>query len=246
MTSVLIKRTLDVLFSLIGLLALSPILLICMLLIYLQDFSSPLFLGERIGKNGRPFRMYKLRSMVSNASALGGVSTSADDKRITPVGAFVRKFKLDEIMQLVNVCAGSMSLVGPRPNVLVDTCRYTEVEQKILTIKPGITDFASIVFSDEGEILEGSADPDLEYNRVIRPWKSRLALFYIDNQSTLVDLLLIFITVASVVSRRWALARCAAMLQRLGANDDLIEVTLRQSELVPSAPPGAQDIVTKL
>ena len=135
--------------------------------------------------------MVKFRSMIIDASASGVDSTASDDKRITTIGRIVRKFKIDEIPQLFNVMIGDMSFVGPRPNVESETRMYSKVEQRILSVKPGITDFSSIVFSDEGDILKGSDDPDLKYNQIIRPWKSRLALLYIDNRTLMIDIKII-------------------------------------------------------
>ena len=121
--------------------------------------------------------MYKLRTMIINADSTGVDSTSSNDNRITSVGKFIRKFKIDEISQLINVLLGDMSLVGPRPNVLREILMYTDLEKELLTVKPGITDFASIVFSDEGEILSDSDDPDIDYNQLIRPGKGYLGNF---------------------------------------------------------------------
>ena len=137
--------------------------------------------------------------MIVNAESSGVDSTSSNDSRITKLGSYLRKFKLDEIPQLINVLFGQMSLVGPRPNVKRETDMYTNEEKLILNIRPGITDF-SIVFSDEGEILKGSKDPDLDYNKLIRPWKSRLAIFYIKNSTILIDIKIIYITVYSLFS----------------------------------------------
>ena len=117
-------------------------------------------------------------------------STSLNDSRITVVGNIIRKYKIDELAQLINVLNGSMSLVGPRPNVKRETDLYTLQEKLILSVKPGITDFSSIVFSDEAEILEGKEDPNISYNQLIRPWKSRLAIIYVKKkQITLLKIL---------------------------------------------------------
>ena len=176
------KRVFDLFCSIIGIFVLIPIFLPVLLLVYIQDFRSPLFIADRIGKNFTSFKMIKIRSMIVNSND-GFQSTSSNDPRITHIGYFIRKFKLDELSQLVNVCLGQMSLVGPRPNVKSETDEYTNIEKKLLSVKPGITDFSSIVFSDEGEILKESDDPDLDYNQLIRPWKSRLGIFYIENRS---------------------------------------------------------------
>mgnify|MGYP000253332161 CR=1 FL=1 len=166
-----------------------------MFLVWLDDRHSPFYISNRVGKGGGIFRIYKLRSMVKNADKSGVSSTAEDDNRITTVGHLIRKFKLDELPQLWNVFKGDMSLVWPRPNTEAGTDFYTSAEKKILNVRPGITDFSSIVFSDEGNILAGSDDPDLKYNQVIRPWKSRLAIFYIDHSSFVIDIKILFIKI---------------------------------------------------
>jgi len=193
--------------------------------------------------NGQ-FRMVKLRSMVVNAAKSGVSSTSADDRRITPIGHFIRRFKLDEFMQLWNVLKGDMSLVGPRPQVEIEVSLYTESEMRMLTVKPGITDLASIVFSDEGDILAGSDNPDLKYNHVIRPWKSRLALLYIDHQSLLLDVRIILLTVLAILSRESALAKVVEILTGWGADDLVVRMAGRKEPLMPYPPPGAGLIVS--
>jgi len=179
----MIKRFFDVLASLVGLAFFLPILIPVLFLIWKYDKKSPFYIAPRVGKNEKIFKMLKLRSMIVNADKTGVASTSNNDLRITPIGQKIRKYKLDELVQLWNVLLGDMSLVGPRPNVKSETDLYTDVEKKLLSVKPGITDFSSIVFSDEGKILEGKKNPDLTYNQLIRPWKSRLGLSYIDHQS---------------------------------------------------------------
>jgi lipopolysaccharide/colanic/teichoic acid biosynthesis glycosyltransferase len=188
--------------------------------------------------------MVKLRSMRIGADKSGVDSTSAGDSRITPVGHFIRRYKLDELTQLWNVLIGDMSLVGPRPNVERETRLYTEIEQRLLTVKPGITDYASIDFADEGDILQGQPDPDLAYNQLIRPWKSRLGLFYIEQRSLVLDLKLIFLTAVTIVSREKALRAVTQDLERRGAPADLVRVARRIDRLVPHAPPGASSVVT--
>ena len=164
--------------------------------------------------------------------------------RITRVGHLIRKFKLDELTQLLNVLKGDMSLVGPRPNVQRETDLYTDAEKKLLSVRPGITDFSSIVFSDEGDILEGQEDPDIAYNQLIRPGKSRLGLFYIEQRSLMVDIQLIWFTVMAILSRDKALRSVSALLARAGAEDALVELAKRQAPLVATPPPGAKNIVT--
>jgi len=239
----MVKRFLDIMISLFGLIVFSPILLVVMLLIWIQDRHSPFYIAPRVGKDEKLFNMVKLRSMVINADKSGVDSTSANDTRITPVGHFIRRYKLDEVIQLWNVLLGDMSLVGPRPNVKSETDMYTKEELKLLSVKPGITDFASIVFSDEGEILKDKSDPDLAYNQLIRPWKSRLGLVYIDHRSLLLDMATIFYTLVSVFSRSTALQWVVKKLSSIKSDETLIRVASRTEALYPYPPPGSSSIV---
>jgi len=137
-----------------------------------------------------------------------------------------------------------MSLVGPRHQVLRDVELYTDEERHLLDVRTGVTDFSSIVFSDEGDILEGSDDPDLRYNQVIRPWKSRLGLFYVEKRSFFIDIYIIVLTVIAIVSRPLALSDVQHVLKKLNADDQLINVAKRTSPLQPFPPPGSDEIVT--
>ena len=239
-----LKRVVDILLSLIGLILASPILIPVMILVWKQDRHSPFYVAERMGKNEKPFKMIKLRSMIKNADAQGIDSTSANDMRITPVGHFIRSYKLDELTQLWNVLKGDMSLVGPRPNVKRETDLYTSQEKVLLSVKPGITDFASIVFSDEGEILADKADPDIAYNQLIRPGKSKLGLFYIQEKNLLVDLSLILFTAMAIVSKRRALKAVVGLLKVLRAPQELLDIASREKPLTPQPPPGSTQVVT--
>jgi lipopolysaccharide/colanic/teichoic acid biosynthesis glycosyltransferase len=181
--------------------------------------------------------------MVINADSSGVDSTSSNDTRITPIGRIIRKFKLDEITQLWNVFKGDMSLVGPRPNVKAETELYTIDEKILLSVRPGITDLSSIVFSDEGDILENKEDPDLAYNQLIRPWKSRLGLIYIKNQTFLLDMQLILCTVIAIFSRSMATTWVTKKLQKLGVDKNVVTISKREVELYPFPPPGSDKIV---
>ena len=239
------KRLLDVTAALFGLVLLSPLLVILSIAIWLQDYHSPFYIAPRMGRGEKPFRMVKFRSMVIRADKTGVDSTAGDDPRITALGRFIRRFKLDEIPQLWNVLWGEMSLVGPRPNVERETVLYTSEEKRLLSVRPGITDLASIVFADEGEILQGSADPDLRYNQVIRPWKSRLGLLYVDAPSKVLrDLKVIMLTVRGALDRSAALEGVYEMAAGLGASPELLEIVSRRNPLPVGAPPGASEIVT--
>jgi lipopolysaccharide/colanic/teichoic acid biosynthesis glycosyltransferase len=182
--------------------------------------------------------------MVVNADKMGGSSTAVTDRRVTPIGQFVRAYKLDELIQLWNVVRGDMSFVGPRPQVLVDAALYTEAEKRMLTVRPGITDPASIVFSDEGDILKGSADPDLLYHQIVRPWKSRLALLYIAKRSFFVDIWLILLTLVAIGSRSTALQAIQKLVQHWGADSLLQRMARREEPLLPYPPPGATQVVS--
>lgn len=233
----MLKRIFDLSFSIIALLLLSPILVGVMVTIWLSDFHSPLYIASRVGKGGNPFKMAKLRSMIPDADKKGIFSTASDDQRITRIGRLIRRYKLDEFCQLWNVLVGNMSLVGPRPNVVSEVQRYTENEKKILSVVPGMTDFSSIVFSDENEILEGKSDPDSVYNELIRPWKSRLALIYIETRSFSLDLKLIACTVVNFISRKHALEMVKRLLQKRDVSEDILRVVTRENKLEPFPPP---------
>ncbi len=238
------KRLFDVIMSFVGLIVASPILVPTMIAVWLQDFHSPFYIAPRVGKDGKLFKMVKMRSMVVSADRLGVDSTSAADPRITHVGRFVRKYKSDELTQLWNVLKGDMSLVGPRPNVKRETDIYTEEERRLLSVRPGITDMASIVFADENEILKDSEDPDIDYNQLIRPWKSRLGLLYVQNRSLALDVRLVMLTAIAIFSRERALEGVQKILADLGADNMLKQVSRRQNPLMPYPPPGATEIVT--
>lgn len=241
----MIKRAFDIAASALGLVLASPILLPVMFLVWWQDKKSPFYVAPRVGKGGKLFRMVKLRSMVVNADRTGVDSTAANDMRITPVGHFIRRYKLDELSQLWNVLKGDMSLVGPRPNVERETRMYSTEERKLLSVRPGITDYASIVFADEGEILKLHADADIAYNQLIRPWKGHLGIFYIEHCSIWLDLKLVALTALAIVSRRAALKQIASDLRARGAAAQLVEIAARQSDLEPMPPPGFSSVITE-
>jgi lipopolysaccharide/colanic/teichoic acid biosynthesis glycosyltransferase len=241
----ILKRAFDIIIAGAGLLLLSPLLTAVAFAIWLQDRRSPFYIAPRAARGGNTFRMVKFRSMVTNADKIGGSSTAATDRRITPVGRFVRAYKLDELIQLWNVLKGDMSLVGPRPQVPVDAALYTVTERRMLTVRPGITDPASIVFSDEGDILKGSRDPDLLYNQIIRPWKSRLALAYIDNRSFFIDLWIIVITALAIVSKPTALRALGALLCGWQLDGLVLRMAARQEPLMAYPPPGNREIVNQ-
>ena len=198
----MIKRLFDFIFSLSGLVIVSPLIAVIAVVVKVESPGPVLYKGARAGKAGKPFRILKFRTMVVDAEEIGGPSTADDDPRITKVGKFIRKYKLDELPQLINVLKGEMSFVGPRPEVPMEVETYNNEERRILNVKPGITDYASMTFHNEGEILKGSSDPHQAYREKIRPEKIRLAVRYVDEQSFWVDLKIIIKTIIALVKTR--------------------------------------------
>jgi lipopolysaccharide/colanic/teichoic acid biosynthesis glycosyltransferase len=237
------KRAFDILTSLIALTLLALPLALIAAAIWLDDRRSPFFFARRVARGGGDFRMVKFRTMVPDAWKSGVNSTASGDARITRIGKWLRKGKLDELPQLWNVLIGDMSLVGPRPQVRADVNLYTSEESRMLEARPGITDLASIVFADEGEILAGSADPDLLYNQIIRPWKSRLILLYLENQSFFRDVQILWMTALALFSRQRALRAMSLLLDALGAGEKLKAMARRRMPLEVWPPPGAGTIV---
>ena len=237
------KRIFDIFFSFSGLIMTSPLIITILFFVWLEDKKSPLYLSNRIGKRGKEFKMIKIRTMIVGADANNVDSTSSDDVRITKIGYLCRKIKVDELPQLFNILIGEMSFVGPRPNIKREIDIYTREELDLISIKPGLTDFASIVFSDESEILTGKDDPNLAYNQLIRPGKSKLGLFYVKNNNLLIDFSLILITLVSVFSRRLSLKLVVKLLKILKAGYVLVKIASRIEPLYPSPPPGSNIVV---
>ncbi len=229
--------------ALFGLIVLAPLLAAIALAVSLEDRRSPWYRGVRLGRGGRRFRMVKFRSMVPGASKSGVSSTACGDPRITRVGRALRRAKLDELPQLWNVLTGDMSFVGPRPQVEPDAALYTFEERRLFEVRPGVTDLASIVFADEGEILAGAVDPDLTYNQIIRPWKSRLGLLYVERQTLAADLKILGLTLLGAISREKALAGVARLLDSWNADPLLRRMAWRREPLLAWPPPGAEGVV---
>jgi lipopolysaccharide/colanic/teichoic acid biosynthesis glycosyltransferase len=200
----MVKRFVDVVLSAIGLLLLGPFFLLLALVMKLDSQGPVFYRGVRVGRNGRLFNIYKFRSMVADAERKGAASTSTTDFRVTRSGHFIRKFKLDELSQLINVFLGDMSFVGPRPEVQKYVDVYTEEEKQILSVRPGITDWSSIKFHNEAEIIEASGIPDADeaYEKLIRPEKLRLQLKYIKERNLWVDIKIVVSTVLTLFSTR--------------------------------------------
>ncbi|MGO8752963.1 MAG: sugar transferase [Thermoguttaceae bacterium] len=199
----MLKRSFDFLASLFAILLLLPLFLVVSLWIKLNSPGPVFYRGRRVGRFGRPFRISKFRTMVVNADQIGGPSTADDDRRITSAGKWLRKRKLDELPQLFDVLLGRMSLVGPRPEVQKYIDLFSDEEQAILQVRPGITDWASIWNSDEGAVLAGSQDPDRAFEELIRPTKVRLQLKYVRERSFCVDLKILAFTVFKLFKKGW-------------------------------------------
>jgi len=195
----MLKRIFDFLVSLFGLIIFSPLFLIIAVLIKLDSEGPVFYRGERVGKDGKPFKIFKFRTMVKDAEKLGGPSTSADDPRLTKLGKVLRKYKVDELPQLINVLKGEMSLVGPRPEVPSEVETYNEETKKIiLSVKPGMTDLATLANLHEEEILKGSEDPHQTYRKLLKPQKLKLAVEYVKKRSFWLDLVIILKTIKSL------------------------------------------------
>lgn len=195
----MIKRIFDIICSFIGLVLLSPVFLVLSLLIVLDSRGGVFYRQVRVGKNGKDFKLFKFRSMVSNADKKGLLTVGGRDSRVTRIGYFLRKYKLDELPQLLNVLFGDMSLVGPRPEVRKYVDMYSEEQRKVLSVKPGITDYASIEYSNENELLGSVPNPEEVYITEVMPAKLALNLRYIREQGLLTDLKIIFMTIGKIL-----------------------------------------------
>ena len=194
-----IKRAFDIIASFCGLIILSPMLLIVSLAIKIDSKGPVFFKQKRVGKNNKIFEIYKFRTMVTDAEKLGKQITVGNDSRITRVGTFIRKCKLDEFPQLINVLKGEMSLVGPRPEVPRYVDLYDEYQSQILLVQPGITDYASIEYRNENEILGKSENPEKTYIEEIMPTKIELNMKYIRNISLFEDIKLVIATISAII-----------------------------------------------
>lgn len=192
-------RFFDIIFSIMGLVILSPLFIVLYLLIRTESKGGGFYSQERIGKNGKPFKLYKFRSMRIGSDKKGLITIGEKDNRITKTGFILRKYKLDELPQLWNVFIGDMSLVGPRPEVKKYTDLYTEEQKQVLHVRPGITDWASIKYVDENKILGESKTPDEAYVNLIMPNKIKLNMVYIQNQTLGEYFKIIFTTFKEIV-----------------------------------------------
>jgi len=231
----MLKRIIDIVLSFVAIVILLMPGMVVLLIKWLEDKSNPIYPAKRVTQNGKVFTMYKIRTMVPNAECLGGSSTSNSDSRITAVGGFLRAYKLDEVLQFINVLKGDLSFVGPRPTTVEEYESFSIEEKSTFSVKAGLTDFSSIIFSDEGLLLHGSKNPDALYQSLIRPWKSELGILYAKIPNTHLDILLIYYTMCNFFSRQYTLRRIYKLLLTLNAKPSLCEFVLeRVSELDPN------------
>jgi len=196
----MLKRLFDIFFSFWGLIIISPILLLVSILIKKESPGPAFYRGQRVGKGGEVFKIFKFRTMVLNADKIGGPSTSADDPRLLKIGKFLKRYQLDELPQFINILRGEMSFVGPRPEVPQEVATYDEETKKIiLSVKPGLTDLATLENVHEGEILRGAKDPHKAYRRLIQPKKLKLAREYVKTRSFWLDIKIILKTIKSAI-----------------------------------------------
>jgi lipopolysaccharide/colanic/teichoic acid biosynthesis glycosyltransferase len=194
----MVKRIFDIIVSLIGLIILIPFLFILAIAILIESKGGVFYLQTRVGKDNKDFKLFKFRSMAVGSDKKGLLTVGKNDIRITKVGLFIRKFKLDEFAQLINVLKGDMSLVGPRPEVRKYVDLYNPEQLEVLSVKPGITDYASIEYFNENEILAKSEDPEKAYIEKVMPHKLELNKKYIQNPSIIHDIILIFKTIKKI------------------------------------------------
>lgn len=195
-------RLLDILFSFFGLILLLPVLIIISFLILILNGPPVFFFQKRVGRNGREFRLVKFRTMRKDSEQEGFITLGTSDNRITGLGRFLRKYKLDELPQLLNVLVGTMSMVGPRPEVLKYVALYNDEQRKVLTIKPGITDYASIRFVDENRMAGEVTEPEKHYIQEVMPRKLELSLIYVNKPGLLSYFDIIFKTLFRIFLRR--------------------------------------------
>lgn len=194
------KRIFDIVFSTIGLLILSPFFLLISMFIVIGSGFPVFYLQKRVGKNGKDFSLFKFRTMRKNADKAGLLTVGGRDPRVTSIGYYLRKYKLDELPQLLNVLFGTMSLVGPRPEVRKYVDLYTEEQKKVLQVKPGITDYASIEYFNENELLAASKDPETTYIKEVMPAKLELNKKYLEDPGLLSDLKIITMTLSRILN----------------------------------------------
>ncbi|MBX7181421.1 MAG: sugar transferase [Bacteroidia bacterium] len=196
----MLKRFLDIFLSLAILLAITPILVFIAMAIKWGSKGPVFYRQVRIGKDGKPFQIFKFRTMRPDSDKLGLLTVGGRDPRITAIGYYLRKYKLDELPQFLNVLAGEMSIVGPRPEVKKYVDLYSTEQKRVLEVRPGITDYASLLYKDENDVLAKYPDPEQAYIDIVMPHKLKINLEYINNRSFWMDLKIIVLTAKGVIS----------------------------------------------
>lgn len=196
------NRALDIFLSLVTFILLLPLFVLIGLIIIIDSSGGAFYKQSRVGKNNRDFYILKFRTMFQNSDQQGLITTGSSDKRVTKAGRFLRKYKLDEFPQLINILAGDMSIVGPRPEVRKYVNLYDQQQMKVLSVRPGLTDYASLVYYQEGELLASHSDPEKVYREEIMPAKLALNLKYIEEKSLWTDLIIIGKTIRRIFSNR--------------------------------------------
>ena len=197
----MIKRSFDIVLSLVGIILLFVPAIVIAILIVADSKGGVFYIQQRIGRNSVPFGIIKFRTMKPFSDTKSLLTVGSADSRVTSVGYYLRKYKLDEFPQLINVLKGDMSIVGPRPEVAKYVALYDQSQRRVLEVRPGISDLASIEYMDENDLLAGSKDPEKTYREVIMPEKLKLGLKYIDNQSFYLDMRIIFKTIFKIFKR---------------------------------------------
>ncbi len=195
----MLKRLFDIVFSFVGLVILFPFFILIAIVILVSSKGGIFYLQTRVGLNNKDFKLFKFRTMKTNADKAGLLTVGGRDPRITAVGYYLRRYKLDELPQLLNVFLGSMSLVGPRPEVRKYVEMYNAEQLAVLSVKPGITDYASLEYFSENELLAKSSEPEMTYINVVMPAKLALNKKYIEDSSFITDIKIIFRTIAKIV-----------------------------------------------
>jgi len=204
-------RLLDIFISIIAIIIFLPIIILLIILTYIQDFEQPIFVSKRIGKNFKEFNLLKIRTMKINNDQNKIRTTRDDDPRITSIGKYIRRYKLDEVLQFINIFKNEMTIVGPRPNVIEEIKKYNNYELKLLSVKPGLTDLASVALVNMGIHLQNkknsSGDVNLDYYQKIKPLKNELAMIWVKNKSLGLYCLIILLTVICLIN-----SKCSNMI----------------------------------
>lgn len=187
-------------FAIFILVLISPFLCIVLLIKYIEDGENPIYVSKRVGLGGVEFNFYKIRTMSADNALRHIVTTANYDSRITDFGHFLRKYKIDEFLQLINIINGSVSWIGPRPNVIQETSLYNDFEKKLLTYNPGLTDLASLYFANIGDLIPREADANDYYRKNIRPLKNNISLVFMSQRSNLDNILIIIATFLVVLN----------------------------------------------